>query len=189
MTEDTDTYLNLQSGSTIGTLDADSKTVLRAPTKADAFAIHGLIKQCPPLDLNSIYTYLLLSEHFAQTCVIAESSTEPDGFISAYIPPHKPDVLFIWQVAVHQRARGRSLGRRMLIELLKRPQVRHIKFIETTVGPDNAASRGMFAGLARQLHTDVSESSFFDSHLFGDSGHEDERLIRLGPFSLPPPDN
>lgn len=190
MTEETDTYLTAQSEAVTGNREAQAghDLVLRPPHKADAFAIHGLIEQCPPLDLNSIYTYLLLSEHFTQTCVLAEAGQGPDGFISAYIPPAKPDVLFIWQVAVHQRARGHSLGRRMLFELLSRPHLAHIRYIETTVGPDNAASRGMFAGLARKLQADVSESALFDSHLFGDAGHDDERLIRIGPVRLPPPD-
>jgi len=188
--DDTETYLSAQPDTVSGTSQTQTghDTVLRLPNKADASAIHKLIEQCPPLDLNSIYTYLLLSEHFRQTCVLSDGPQGPDGFISAYIPPGKPDVLFIWQVAVHERARGRSLGRRMLLDLLARPQLAEIRYIETTVGPDNAASRGMFAGLARRLQADVSESAFFDSHLFGDAGHDDERLIRIGPLRLPPPD-
>ena len=190
MIDDTDTYSSAQSDNVIGTsnVQADHSITLRHPNKADAFVIHSLIKQCPPLDLNSIYTYLLLSEHFSQSCVVAEAGQDPDGFVSAYIPPTKPDVLFVWQVAVHERARGRSLGRRMLLELLKRPNLAHIRYIETTVGPDNAASRGMFSSLAQKLQAEVSESAFFDSHLFGDSGHADERLIRIGPLPMPPPD-
>lgn len=191
MIDDTDTYPSKQSDTVIGTSNeqAGHGTTLRHPNKADAFAIHSLIKQCPPLDLNSIYTYLLLSEHFSQSCVVVEGDQGLDGYISAYIPPAKPEVLFIWQVAVHERARGRSLGRRMLLELLGRPHLAHIQFIETTVGPDNAASRRMFSGLAQKLRAEVSESALFDSHLFGDSGHDDERLIRIGPLRLPPPDN
>ena len=190
MIDDTDTYISKQPNAASGTgsTPAGHEIALRLPSKADAFAIHKLIEQCPPLDLNSIYTYLLLSEHFRQTCVLADGPHGPDGFVSAYIPPGKPDVLFVWQVAVHERARGRSLGRRMLLELLARPQLAHIRYIETTVGPDNAASRGMFAGLARFLHAEVSESALFDSHLFGDACHDDERLIRIGPMRLPSPD-
>lgn len=190
MIDDTDTYLSAQPSTVSGTSQAKTgrDTALRLPHKADASAIHKLIEQCPPLDLNSIYTYLLLSEHFRHTCVLAEGAQGPDGFISAYIPPTKPDVLFVWQVAVHERARGCGLGRRMLLELLGRPQLADMRYIETTVGPDNVASRGMFAGLARHLGADVSESALFDSHLFGDAGHDDERLIRIGPLRLPPPD-
>ena len=190
MTEDTDTHLPTQSDTASGRneVQADDGVVLRQPHKADAYNIHSLIKQCPPLDLNSIYTYLLLSEHFSQTCVLAQGEQGLDGFISAYIPPGRPDVLFVWQVAVHERARGRSLGRRMLVELLTRPHLSDTRYLETTVGPDNVASRGMFAGLARYLQAETHESSLFDSHLFGDSGHDDERLIRLGPLRLPPPD-
>lgn len=190
MIDDTDSYLAAQSDTVSGSNEAQAEhgIVLRYPKKADAFGIHSLIKQCPPLDLNSIYTYLLLSEHFSQTCVVAQSEQGLDGYLSAYIPPGRPDVIFVWQVAVHERARGRGLGRQMLTHLLSRPSLAEIQFLETTVGPDNAASRGMFTGLARNLQADVSESELFGSHLFGDAGHDDERLIRIGPMRLPPPD-
>jgi len=190
LTDDPDAYLSAQPHTVTGTSTAQTghPITLRLPHKADASSIHGLIEHCPPLDLNSIYTYLLLSEHFSETCVLAEGPQGPDGFVSAYIPPTKPDVLFVWQVAVHERVRGRSLGSRMLSELLARPHLAHIRYLETTVGPDNAASRGMFSALARNLQAEVSESAMFDSCLFGDSGHDDERLIRIGPLRLPPPD-
>jgi len=156
---------------------------LRAIHKTDGQAIHRLIAQCPPLDLNSLYAYLLLSEHHADTCVLAEdASGQVVGFVSAYIPPRQPDVLFVWQVAVHPSARGGGLGRRMLRHLLERPAVRSVQYIETTVGPDNAASRGVFAGLARQLRADCIDNALFEPELFGPEGHEEERLLRIGPF-------
>ena len=187
MIENTDTYPITQSGEHADTsTNSDSSFHgLRIPTKADGAAIHRLIQQCPPLDLNSIYTYLLLSEHFSQTCVIAGAEGAPDGFVSAYMPPGRSDTLFIWQVAVHSRARGRGLGGRMLDSLLERPALAHIQFLETTVGPDNAASRGMFAGLARRRGAPTHETALFNSELFGDAGHDDERLIRIGPLTNP----
>ncbi|OWT55166.1 diaminobutyrate acetyltransferase [Candidimonas nitroreducens] len=159
---------------------------LRSIRKADGRAIHGLIAQCPPLDLNSLYAYLLLSEHHVDTCVLAEDGAgQAVGFVSAYVPPRHPDVLFVWQVAVHPRARGCALARRMLWHLLERPAASAIRYIETTVGPDNAASRGVFAGLARQLHAACSDSALFGPELFGPGGHEEERLLRIGPFQPP----
>src|SRR5699024_6622856 len=83
--------------------------VLRQPTRHDGYAIQQLISQCPPLDLNSVYTYLLLGEHFTRTCVVAEAAEGIDGFISAYVHPQQSDTLFVWQVAVHERARGLGL--------------------------------------------------------------------------------
>lgn len=156
---------------------------LRAIRKTDGLAIHGLVAQCPPLDLNSLYAYLLLSEHHADTCVLAEDGARNVvGFVSAYIPPRHPDVLFVWQVAVHPDARGCGLGRRMLRHLLGRAASSAVRYIETTVGPGNAASRSVFAGLARQLRADCSDSALFEPELFGQTGHEEERLLRIGPF-------
>lgn len=161
---------------------------LRQPRRADAAPIHQLISECPPLDLNSLYAYLLLCEHFRDTCVLAESAGgRIDGFISAYVLPTRPDVLFVWQVAVHARARGQRLGRAMLRDLLRCKGLEHVRHLETTVGPDNQASRRTFAGLAGELGAHVTEQPFFDRHLFGGADHDDEMLLRIGPFDLPRP--
>jgi len=160
--------------------------VLRRPDRQDAAAIHRLVAECPPLDLNSVYAYLLLCEHFRDTCVAACRGARIDGFISAYIPPGRPDTLFVWQVAVHERARGQSLGKAMLRELLARPMARHVRHLETTVGPTNQASRRMFAGLARELGTCSIEEPLFDRTLFGAGEHEDEMLLKIGPFGERP---
>lgn len=165
-------------------LARENTALLRAPCKTDGYAIYQLIAKCPPLDLNSVYAYLLLCEHFSNTCVVAQSAHGLDGFISAYIHPTRQDVLFVWQVAVHERARGQGLGRKMLQNLLQRPELANVNFIETTVGPDNIASRSMFGSLARKLKANVNESDLFEKSLFGPEAHEDEKLIRIGPFSV-----
>ena len=158
---------------------------LRAPIKSDGAAIYQLIQACPPLDLNSVYSYLLLAEHFGQTSVVAQdSSGRLLGYISAYVPPHKPNVLFVWQVAVHEDARGQSLGRRMIQHLLQRTLAADVEYIETTVGPSNQASRRMFQGVARALDAEIVEVPLFEQRMFGQYGHEDEPLLCIGPFSL-----
>ena len=157
---------------------------MRAPHADDAAGIHRLVSECPPLDLNSVYTYLLLSEHFRSTCVLAGVGDTVLGFVSGYVPPEHPNTLFVWQVAVHQRARGQSLGRRLIRHLLQRPELAHIQFIDTTVGPGNRASRAMFAGLAQELLAPMHEQVLFEQHMFGGQAHEDEPLLRIGPFSV-----
>jgi L-2,4-diaminobutyric acid acetyltransferase len=161
--------------------------VLRVPRLTDGAAIHRLITECPPLDVNSLYAYLLLCEHFGATCVVAESAGGTiDGFISAYVPPARQGHLFIWQVAVHSRARGKRLARTMLHHLLARPELAHVRHLETTVGPDNQASRRTFTGLASDLGAHISEQPFFGQQLFGGADHDDEMLLKIGPFAFTP---
>lgn len=157
---------------------------LRYPTKGDAPAIHQLVSQCPPLDVNSLYAYLLLTEHFAATCIVAEEDGEALGFVSAYTPPARPDVLFIWQVAVHERARGQRLGKRMLQALLQRPALDGVRYLETTVSPGNAGSRRMFNLLAQELDAAVNETPLFGKDMFGPQAHDDEPLLRIGPLCI-----
>ena len=158
---------------------------LRPPVVEDGPAIHRLISRCPPLDLNSPYAYLLLCQHFHGTSVVAASSRDIEGFVSAYIPPQHPDTLFVWQVAVDARRRGQGLGLRMLQSLLERPALNHLRFIEATVGPGNQASRAMFAAWARRMDAPLNESPLFAASLFGE-GHEEECLLRLGPRPFVP---
>ena len=84
---------------------AGSKThLLREPRRKDGAAIHQLIAECPPLDLNSLYAYLLLCEHNRGTCVLAESAGgRIDGFISAYVLADRPDAVSYTHLDVYKR--------------------------------------------------------------------------------------
>ncbi len=160
---------------------------LRPPTPADGASLHELIRLSPPLDLNSCYAYLLQGLHFADTCVVACSGNTFAGYVSGYIPPGHPDTLFIWQVAVSPRHRGRGLAQAMLQHLLDRPSCRDVRWLETTVAPDNTASAKLFQGLARELGCPYAVSDLFPRSAFGDdSSHEAEPLFRIGPFQHKP---
>lgn len=168
-------------------LAQEATHLFRTPRVTDGAAIHRLIAECPPLDLNAVYAYLLLCQHFSGTCVVAESpGGSIDGFVSAYVPPGQADRLFIWQVAVHERARGQRLARHMLHDLLRRPGLAAIRRLETTVGPDNHASRRTFIRLAADLGAHVAEQPFFGKQLFGQAEHDDEMLLSIGPFASIP---
>src|SRR5690625_4855006 len=114
--------------------DQRNAIVLREPQISDGPHIYQLVRNCPPLHLNSLYSYLLLCEHHASTCVVAEVNGEVQGFVSAYMRPDQPDVIFVWQVAVHESARGVGMARRMLLALLERESTQEARYLETTVG-------------------------------------------------------
>lgn len=160
----------------------DSLT-LRQPERRDGAVLHDLVAACPPLDLNSRYAYLLLCEHFAATSVVAESDGELVGAITAYIPPAQPDILFVWQVAVAEKMRGRSLGTRMLQHLLRRCiEGRGLRWMETTISPSNDASHRLFTRFAARLGAGCTTTTLFAAGDFGASGHEEECLYRIGPW-------
>lgn len=156
---------------------------IRKPKLTDGHSIYELARISKPLDLNSLYSYLLISAHFDQTSVIAETGHDIVGYVSGYIHPHHDDTLFIWQIAVHPIMRGRGLATRMLNDILKRRESANIKFIEATITPSNKKSRNLFQGLAKQLKADYRESVFLEFELFGESFHEEEKLLRIGPLN------
>lgn len=152
----------------------------RKPEARDGFAIHQLIASSPPLDLNSIYSYYLLSDHFRDSCVVAECQGKVAGFLSAYFIPSRPQTLFIWQVVVDQTLRGRGVAGQLVNALLAQVGEQRLRFIEGTVNPSNAASRGLFERLARQLDSRIEEETFLEAGAFGPGGnHESELLLRI----------
>jgi L-2,4-diaminobutyric acid acetyltransferase len=106
------------------------------------------------------------------------------GFISGYVLPKKPDTLFIWQVAVGEKARGQGLASRMLRHILERDICKDVKYIETTITPDNRASWALFESLANKLNTQLNRSVMFDRQQHFAGQHETEMLVKVGPFKL-----
>ena len=161
---------------------------LREPCLEDGAALHALIRACPPLDVNSAYAYFLLCDHFRQTSVVAEDENGRIlGAITAYVRPDDPETLFVWQVASHADARGQGLGKRMLGAVADRPAAAGCTRLQTTIGPTNAASRGLFASWAESRGLSVREESYLEPDHFeaGDgegAGHEAECLFTIQPL-------
>ncbi len=160
----------------------------REPTVEDGPSIYDLVNRCKPLDVNSRYLYLLQCSHFANTCAVAESDGSVQAFISAYVLPDQPDRLFVWQVAVDATLRGQGVAGWLIDELLTRPHLNGIRYVEATINPSNNASKKLFASLARKHGSEMNESMLFNAELFGpalgEESHEAEVLFSVGPIKL-----
>ena len=163
---------------------ADLQTVqdgvrFRAPVPEDGADIFDLVAACPPLDQNSMYCNLLQATDFADTSVIAELDGVAVGWISGYAPPREPDTLFVWQVAVSQKARGCGLGKRMLSHLIDRTGASSLK---TTITDDNAASWALFRSVAKAQGAELSHTPWFRREPHFGGRHATENLLTIGPL-------
>jgi L-2,4-diaminobutyric acid acetyltransferase len=154
---------------------------MRIPSVHDGGQIWSIIRSTTNLDLNSPYCYFLLADHFADTCVLASTSSGPVGAVVGYRKPNDPQTLFVWQVAVAESRRGQGIGRAMLDHLVATVAPEHV---EASVGPSNEASLRMFRSLARAWGGAFTSGPWLAADLFPRPGHEAEDLIRIGP--LPP---
>lgn len=155
---------------------------MRKPTKEDGADVWQLVADCPPLDRNSMYMNVVQCDHFADTCILVERNGQVVGWISGHIRPEAPDTLFIWQVAVHESARGLGLGKRMLSALVARPECAGVRQMETTITRSNKASWALFQSFARAMDGELSDAPHYerDAHLGGK--HATEYLVSI---SLP----
>ncbi len=156
---------------------------LRRPSVADACSLRRIVIESRILESNTLYAYLLLCRDFAETCVIAENEQDVVGFVLAYRPPQRVDVLFVWQIAVVERARQRGLAKQMLNHLISRTHPLGVQFLEATVTADNKASRNMFESFARSIGVTSQFQVGFRREDFGTEPHEPEDLFRAGPFT------
>ncbi|MFZ5962196.1 diaminobutyrate acetyltransferase [Thalassococcus sp. BH17M4-6] len=151
----------------------------RKPVREDGAEIWELIRACKPLDENSMYANLLQSDHFRDTCVVAEMDGDIVGWVSAYLMPTDADTVFVWQVAVSPKARGIGLGTRMLDALMLRDDVQGAKRMQTTITLDNDASWALFRKFAKGSGADLNSEAHFtrDTHFQGE--HATEHMVTI----------
>jgi L-2,4-diaminobutyric acid acetyltransferase len=151
----------------------------RTPERGDGAAIWQLIRDCGPLDDNSMYCNLLQCDHFAETCVVAELDGEIVGWVSGYIVPAEPDTLFVWQVAVSEAARGRGVGKRMLAELLRRECCSEVVRLKTTITKDNEASWALFGAFADAVQGELEREAYFKREEHFEGRHDTEHMVTI----------
>jgi L-2,4-diaminobutyric acid acetyltransferase len=139
-----------------------------------------LVANRPYVGLNSRYTYFLLAKDFSDTCVVAEHDGKIVAFSSGYVPPSRQDTFFSWETVVHEKYRGYSLQKRMLLHQIKTTKA---KFFEGTVNPSNEVSKKNFSDIAELLNTKCKKKMLFKEEDFENDGHEAEILYRIGPIS------
>ncbi|MFT6405512.1 MAG: L-2,4-diaminobutyric acid acetyltransferase [Marinomonas primoryensis] len=169
----------------MGMIMNSKEIVFNKPSAIDGMAVHKLVASCPPLDTNSVYCNLLQASHFNETSVAASfDSGELVGFVSGYILPNKVDTLFVWQVAVSEKARGQGLAKKMVSSLLERSNCSGVRYIETSITASNQGSWALFRSLADQLGAPLEESVMFDKQVHFNGLHDTEQLVTIGPISF-----
>lgn len=171
----------VSSGKGITTMNTDT-IIFRKPDARDGKHIWQLVKNTGVLDLNSVYCYLLLCDHFRETCGVAEMNGNIVGFVTAYILPDDETTLFVWQVGTDDAVRGRGIASKLIMELLERDCCANVSRLQCTISPSNKASLGLFNSLAKHLHADFSRQDYYGTSLFPVNGHEQEDLIVVGPI-------
>lgn len=162
-----------------GTIQSTTLT-LRKPTREDGEAIWQLIRACKPLDENSMYCNLVQCDHFADTCVIAETPEQGVvGWVSGHMVPSDPDTIFVWQVAVSPDARGMGLGGKMLSHLINREHTKNVTRMQTTITLDNDASWALFKRFTSRMGGELTHEPHFKRNDHFGGHHDTEHMVTI----------
>lgn len=158
--------------------------IYRPATPTDGAEMWKFVQEAGTLELNPSYAYILMCQHFGDTCLVAERDGEMVGFVLAYVPPRQPDTVFVWQVGVSKKTRGKGVGIKLLRYLLALDGCRNVNYLEASVTPSNKPSQGLFRAFAKKSGTTCRKLPFFPSEFFPEP-HESEHLYRIGPIEWP----
>ncbi|PRX50327.1 L-2,4-diaminobutyric acid acetyltransferase [Prauserella shujinwangii] len=164
-----------------GDKQAAGDVVIESPSKSDGAALWRIARDSQKLDLNSSYAYLLWCNDFADTSVVARVDGEVVGFVLGYRRPSRPESGLVWQVAVDASQRGRGLAGKLLDALFARLVEEGVRYLDTTITPDNEASIRLFESFAKRWDATLERSRLFAAGDFPDE-HEPEDLFRIGPL-------
>ena len=158
----------------------DSDLEIRAVRPGDGPLLHRLAADVGGLDVNTRYFYELMASMFTDTCRLARDDAGPLGFVVGVRPPDRPDSLFVWQVGVLGRARGRGVAKALLDHFVDAAEPTP-NALEATVTPGNRASRRLFASFADSRDSEISWEPYLsaDSLSDGASQHEREDLLSI----------
>ena len=149
---------------------------IEAPDVSHGADMWRIARDSGSLDLNSSYAYLLLSRDFGRSCRVAIVDGEVIGFVVGYLRPDSVQSLFIWQIAVDQRARGQGVAACLLDDVVA--AVPEVITLETTITADNEPSQRLFTSFAERHGGVISISTLFDDRDFPD-GHDAELLYEI----------
>lgn len=155
----------------------------RTPSIEDGAEIWKMVDEAAALDANSSYAYFMACRNFAATSVVAEVDGEVAGMVTAYPLPADPQRLFVWQVGVRDAFQGRGIARGMIESILARPECAAVRYIETTIAPDNEASEALFRRVAGNLNASIEAQEVYKDELFPGAEHQIERLFVIGPIT------
>lgn len=152
---------------------------LRKPVATDGAKVWELVRNCDPLDENSLYCNLLQADHFRDTCVVAELDGGVVGWVSGYVMPCDPETCFVWQVAVADEARGMGLGLSMLRHLIDRGECDGVSRLQTTITADNEPSWALFRKFAHSEGVQMDVQAYYTQALHFQDRHRTEHMVTI----------
>jgi L-2,4-diaminobutyric acid acetyltransferase len=151
------------------------------PKAADGTLMWDLVKNNEDLDLNSSYSYFLVSKLHSKRCIIAidKENNRMAGFIMGFVFSDNPETYFIWQISVAKEYRGQGIGSTLINKLLTTNE--DVRYIKGTVSKENYYYQNLLKKVALIHDSWYSIKESFEDDDFPD-GHEKEQLISIGPI-------
>lgn len=117
-----------------------SEITLRRVTADDADLLYALVKNCPPLDVHTPYTYWFICRYFYHCSFILEVNDVPVGYVMAV---RTDSCVFLWQIGLLPSVRGKGYAQIMIDRVMKCAAKLGLS-VQLSISADNYASNSAF---------------------------------------------
>jgi diaminobutyrate acetyltransferase len=143
---------------------------IRNVTENDSELLRCLASKCAPLDLHTPYTYWVAAGYFGKSSFILEHDGEPIGFIMAI---ETSDVVFIWQIGLLSKHRGKALSNELFSKCFEYAQNAG-KNIEATIAKENKPSYNALRRACENHHFTLEKHEEIVIHDIADNSFEEK---------------
>lgn len=163
------------------------RLIVRTARDPDFPAILQIAEQTPQIVRYATYTYWVMHTDEPEGVLAAEEPS--DGVVGYLLGTYTAHLsgasaALLLQIAVHEAARRRSVGRALVQEFAARCRERHVGTMYLTIDPNNRDSRSFFEDAATALSSSMTKVGRTGT-LGGTMDEEDLWMIPLAAYSSP----
>lgn len=131
--------------------------IVRNCTVNDVESVRKFVDECKPLELHTPFTYWMLFNYFSNLCLLTLEDEKIVGFISGIKSSSHEQVVYLWQIGVSKRHRGKKYSSTLLDNFFKSALDLNCNKIQVSIGPNNLASYQAFQKYSKKCSYNICE--------------------------------
>ena len=146
---------------------------IRNATIDDLENIRQFVKNTPPLDLHTPYTYWVMYSQSNSLWKVAVLNNQIIGFVAGIGSLAQPNAAFMWQIGIDKTLAPRGLAKNLVDEFIISCRELNISKVQLTIDPKNKTSLVFFTKHYGKLNLQKTDSMNFTDTLSQDTISED----------------
>jgi len=135
-----------------------NETKIEKWTTLRAEKLYSFVRNCPPLDIHSAFTYWVLQQYQSNYCFAAiDKNQHVVGIVSGILNSENTNTVYLWQLGVVPDFRNTRLASRLILTFFRAVKENNIKYIEFSIDQNNKRSMNSALRFAKRYDLRLQE--------------------------------